>query len=88
LTALRAASDLSSGVIFAARAGPRFNPPRRPRKQPRVIHKVNFKKNKSRRQTLQLVCATLDEMEEKYANAPRPFMYMVNGQGAFKYFEL
>ena len=53
-----------------------------------MIHNFNFKKNKSRWQTLQLVCATLDEMEEKFANTPRPFMYMVNGQGAFKYFEL
>jgi len=35
-----------------------------------------------------LVCATLDEMEEKFQNTPRPFMYMVNGQGAFKYFDL
>ncbi len=48
----------------------------------------NYKKNKSRWQTLQLVCATLDEMEEKFANTPRPFMYMVNGNGAFKYFDL
>jgi hypothetical protein len=48
----------------------------------------NFKRNKSRWPTLQLVCATLDEMEEKFENTPRPFMYMVNGQGAFKYFEL
>jgi hypothetical protein len=48
----------------------------------------NYKKNKTRWQTLQLVCATLDEMEEKFASTPRPFMYMVNGQGAFKYFVL
>ena len=48
----------------------------------------NYKKNKSRWQTLRLVCATLDEMEERFENTPRPFMYMVNGQGAFKYFEL
>lgn len=47
----------------------------------------NYKK-KTRWQTLQLVCATLDEMEEKFQNTPRPFMYMVNGQGTFKYFEL
>jgi hypothetical protein len=48
----------------------------------------NYKKNKTRWQPLQLVCATLDEMEEKFQNTPRPFMYMVNGQGAFKYFDL
>ena len=44
----------------------------------------NYKKNKSRWQTLQLVCSTLDEMEEKFANTQRPFMYVVNGNGAFK----
>jgi hypothetical protein len=48
----------------------------------------NYKKNKSRWQTLQLVCATLDEMERRFASTPRPFMYMVNGQGTFKYFQL
>lgn len=49
---------------------------------------LNYKKNKTRWQTLQLVCATLDEMEEKFANTPRPFMYVVNGNGAFKPFVL
>jgi hypothetical protein len=44
----------------------------------------NYKKNKTRWQTLQLVCATLDEMEAKFANTPRPFMYVINGNGAFK----
>ncbi len=44
----------------------------------------NYKKNKTRWQTLQLVCATLDEMEVKFANTPRPFMYVINGNGAFK----
>lgn len=48
----------------------------------------NYKKNKTRWQTLQLVCATLDEMEEKFANTPRPFMYVVNGNGAFKQIDL
>jgi hypothetical protein len=43
----------------------------------------NYKKNKSRWQTLQLVCATLDEMEDKFENTPRPFMYMVNGNARF-----
>ncbi len=43
----------------------------------------NYKKNKNRWQTLQLVCATLDEMEEKFASTPRPFMYVVNGNGVF-----
>ena len=47
-----------------------------------------YKKNKSRWQTLQLVCTTLDEMEVKFANTPRPFMYTVNGNGAFKQFNL
>jgi hypothetical protein len=47
-----------------------------------------YKKNKSRWQTLQLVCATLDEMEDKFANTPRPFMYMINGNGVFKKFDL
>ncbi len=48
----------------------------------------NYKKNKSRWQTLQLVCATLDEMEEKFASTTRPFMYVVNGNGAFKPIDL
>lgn len=48
----------------------------------------NYKKNKSRWQTLQLVCATLDEMEEKFADTPRPFMYVINGNGAFKKVDL
>ena len=43
----------------------------------------NYKKNKTRWQTLQLLCSTLDEMEEKFASTPRPFMYVVNGNGAF-----
>lgn len=44
----------------------------------------NYKKNKSRWETLQLVCATLDEMERRFASTPRPFMYVVNGNGAFR----
>ena len=48
----------------------------------------NYKKNKSRWQTLQLVCATLDEMEDKFENTPRPFMYMVNGNGRFTLYVL
>jgi hypothetical protein len=48
----------------------------------------NYKKNKTRWQTLQLVCATLDEMEVKFANTPRPFMYVINGNGAFKKIDL
>jgi hypothetical protein len=47
-----------------------------------------YKKNKTRWQTLQLVCATLDEMEDKFANTPRPFMYTINGNGVFKKFVL
>jgi hypothetical protein len=48
----------------------------------------NYKKNKSRWETLQLVCSTLDEMEEKFENTPRPFMYVVNGNGAFRSVDL
>lgn len=48
----------------------------------------NYKKNRTRWQTLQLVCATLDEMEEKFANTPRPFMYVVNGRGVFRQIDL
>jgi hypothetical protein len=48
----------------------------------------NYKKNKTRWQTLQLVCATLDEMENKFANTPRPFMYLTNGNGSFKPYSL
>lgn len=47
-----------------------------------------YKKNKTRWQTLQLVCATLDEMEEKFASTPRPFMYLINGNGSFKPYSL
>ncbi len=48
----------------------------------------NYKKNKTRWQTLQLVCRTLDEMEDKFASTPRPFMYVVNGNGVFKLYSL
>ena len=48
----------------------------------------NYRTNKTRWQTLQLMCATLDEMEERFANTPRPFMYLINGNGAFKPYAL
>lgn len=44
-----------------------------------------YKKNKSRWETMKLVVSTLDEMEEKFTNTPRPFIYTINGNGAFKY---
>lgn len=46
---------------------------------------LNYKKDKPRWETLKLVVAALDEMEEKFANTPRPFIYLIDGNGRFKY---
>lgn len=42
----------------------------------------------NRWEILKLVAATLDEMEEKFANTPRPFMYLIDRNGRFRPFDL
>lgn len=48
---------------------------------------LNYKKDKNRWDTMKIVVATLDEMEEKFANTPRPFIYLIDGNGRFKYLD-
>jgi hypothetical protein len=45
---------------------------------------LNYKQPLNRWEILKLVASSLDEMEEEFANTPRPFMYTINGQGTFK----
>ncbi len=37
---------------------------------------------------LKLVASSLDEMEEKFANTPRPFMYLIDRNGRFRPYPL
>jgi hypothetical protein len=34
------------------------------------------------------VTSTLDDMEEKYANTPRPFLYLIDRNGRFRQYDL
>lgn len=42
----------------------------------------------NRWQILKLVTSTLDEMEEKFAATPRPFMYLIDRNGRFRPYSL
>ena len=42
----------------------------------------------NRWEILKLVVSTLDEMEEKFANTPRPFMYLIDRHGRFRPYDL
>ncbi len=44
---------------------------------------LNYKQPLNRWQILKLVASTLDEMEEKFAETPRPFMYLIDKNGRF-----
>lgn len=49
---------------------------------------LNYKQPLNRWQILKLVTASLDEMEEKFANTPRPFMYLIDSNGRFRPYSL
>lgn len=42
----------------------------------------------NRWQILRLVASTLDEMEEKFAATPRPFIYLIDRNGRFRPYSL
>lgn len=44
---------------------------------------LNYKQPLNRWEILKLVASTLDEMEEKFANTSRPFMYLIDSNGRF-----
>lgn len=48
---------------------------------------LNYKQPLNRWEILKLITLTLDEMQEKFANTPRPFMYLIDRNGRFtRYF--
>lgn len=49
---------------------------------------LNYKQPLNRWEILKLVTSTLDEMEEKFANTPRPFMYLIDRNGRFRPYDL
>jgi hypothetical protein len=49
---------------------------------------LNYKQPLNRWEILKLVISTLDEMEEKFANTPRPFMYLIDRSGRFRPYDL
>jgi hypothetical protein len=49
---------------------------------------LNYKQPLNRWEMLKLVTSTLDEMEEKFANTPRPFMYLIDRNGRFRPYDL
>jgi PIN like domain len=49
---------------------------------------LNYKQPLTRWEILKLVSSTLDEMEEKFANTPRPFMYLIDRNGKFMPYDL
>jgi hypothetical protein len=49
---------------------------------------LNYKQPLNRWEILKLVASSLDEMEEKFASTPRPFMYLIDRNGRFKPFDL
>ena len=49
---------------------------------------LNYKQPLNRWQILKLVTASLDEMEEKFTNTPRPFMYLIDSNGRFRPYSL
>ena len=44
---------------------------------------LTYKQPLNRWEILKLVASTLDEMGEKFANTPRPFMYLIDRNGRF-----
>jgi hypothetical protein len=49
---------------------------------------LNYKQPLNRWEILKLVASTLDEMEEKFANTKRPFMYLIDRNGRFTQYDL
>jgi hypothetical protein len=49
---------------------------------------LNYRQPLNRWEILKLVTLTLDEMEEKFANTPRPFMYLIDRNGRFRQLDL
>jgi PIN like domain len=49
---------------------------------------LNYKQPLNRWEILKLVTSTLDEMEEKFANTSRPFMYLIDRNGRFRPYDL
>lgn len=49
---------------------------------------LNYKQPLNRWEILKLVASSLDEMEEKFANTPRPFMYLIDRSGRFRPYDL
>ncbi len=49
---------------------------------------LNYKQPLNRWEILKLVASSLDEMEQKFANTPRPFMYLIDRNGKFRPYPL
>ncbi len=49
---------------------------------------LNYRQPLNRWEILKLVTSTLDEMEETFANTPRPFMYLIDRNGRFRPYDL
>jgi hypothetical protein len=49
---------------------------------------LNYRQPLNRWEILKLVTSKLDEMEEKFANTPRPFMYLIDRNGRFRPYDL
>lgn len=49
---------------------------------------LNYKQPLNRWQILKLVTSSLDEMEDKFASTPRPFMYLIDSNGRFRPYSL
>ncbi len=49
---------------------------------------LNYKQPLNRWEILKLVASSLDEMEDKFANTPRPFMYLIDRNGRFTQYDL
>jgi PIN like domain len=49
---------------------------------------LNYRQPLTRWEILKLVTSTLDEMEEKFANTPRPFIYLIDRNGRFRPYDL
>jgi len=49
---------------------------------------LNYRQPLNRWEILKLVTSTLDEMEEKFANTPRPFLYLIDRNGRFGQYDL
>ncbi len=49
---------------------------------------LNYKQPLNRWEILKLVASSLDEMEEKFADTPRPFMFLIDRNGRFRPYDL